>query len=206
MYQTGHIRGVTTYRDGTMMTVLSAKEEREGFEEEIIKEDAKLPDQMPSVTTTMRADGKKWWITTLMDESGKRPVAFFVSTNHSEKDATTHDAVDKLMALAKSKKIPKKWRDETEDKMRRDNNVQKLCRSAALNLRHGVLIKNVVAALESVEDVFVGSFLFQFKKHLSSYIKDGEKVEGETCADCGGQVVYSEGCKKCISCGSSKCG
>ena len=206
VYKTGHIRGVTTYRDGTMATVLSAKEEREGFEEEIIKEDAKLPDQMPSVTTTMRADGKKWWITTLMDEEGKRPVAFFVSTNHSEKDATTHDAVDKLMALAKSKKIPKKWRDETEDKMRRDNNVQKLCRAAALNLRHGVLIKNVVAALESVEDVFVGSFLFQFKKHLSGYIKDGEKVEGESCVECGGQVVYAEGCKKCISCGSSKCG
>ncbi len=205
-YLSGTIRGITTYRDGTMTTVLSAKEEREGYDEEIIKEDVKLPDQMPGVTTTMRADGKKWWITTLMDEEGKRPVAFFVNTNHPEKDATTHDAVDKLMALAKSKKIPKKWRDEVEDKMRRDNNVQKLCRTAALNLRHGVLIKNVVGALESVEDVYVGSFLFQFRKHLSGFIKDGEKADNEKCVECGGDVVYSEGCKKCISCGNSKCG
>jgi len=205
-YTSGKIRGLTTYRAGTMMTVLSAKEEREGYEEEVIKDDVKLPNQMPSTTTTMRADGKKWWITTLMDEGGRRPVAFFVSTNHSEKDATTHDAVDRLMDLAKRKRIPKRWRDKTEEKMRRDNNVQKVCRAAALNLRHGVLIKNVVSALDSVEDVYVGSFLFQFRKHLSRFIQDGEKAEDEKCVECGGEIVYSEGCKKCTSCGSSKCG
>lgn len=205
-YTSGKIRGLTTYRAGTMMTVLSAKEEREGYEEEVIKDDVKLPTQMPSTTTTMRADGKKWWITTLMDEAGRRPVAFFVSTNHSEKDATTHDAVDRLMDLAKRKRIPKRWRDKTEEKMRRDNNVQKVCRAAALNLRHGVLIKNVVSALESVEDVYVGSFLFQFRKHLAGFIRDGEKVENEKCLECGGEIVYSEGCKRCTSCGSSKCG
>jgi ribonucleoside-diphosphate reductase alpha chain len=57
-----------------------------------------------------------------------------------------------------------------------------------------------------MEDVYAGSFLFQIKKFLSSFIKDGEKVEGEKCADCGStNVVYEEGCKRCNNCGSSKC-
>ena len=72
-------------------------------------------------------------------------------------------------------------------------------------LRHGVLIKNIVRALDAVQDVFVGSFLFQIKKFLSTYIKDGEDT-GESCDECGGQVVFSEGCFKCVQCGSSKCG
>ena len=68
------------------------------------------------------------------------------------------------------------------------------------------LIKNIVAALEKVEDVYVGSFTFQIRKFLASFIKDGEKVVGVKCEMCGSDsIVYSEGCSVCKSCGSSKC-
>ena len=71
----------------------------------------------------------------------------------------------------------------------------------------GKAIKNIVKSLHKVDNVYVGSFLFQITKYLSSFIKDGEKIEGEVCSECGSTaIIYQEGCKKCSSCGNSKCG
>jgi ribonucleoside-diphosphate reductase alpha chain len=111
-----------------------------------------------------------------------------------------------LINLAYDKGIPTKWIEDTQKKIEVDNNPTKIARAISLNLRHGVLIKNVVAVLDKVDDVFVGSFLFQIRKFLSTYIKDGEKIEGETCGECGGQLIFQEGCRRCLSCSNSKCG
>jgi hypothetical protein len=76
-------------------------------------------------------------------------------------------------------------------------------------LRHGVLIRNVVGVLNDIEDVFVGSFLFQIRKHLMSWIKDGEPVEnsngGAVCPECSSNMIYKEGCSLCPNCSYSKC-
>jgi len=209
-YQRGYIKGITTYRDGTMATVLSAKEEKDAteYDEEIIMDDVKVPSQAPAMVSTIKAEGRKWYLTTILNEQQTRPVAFFVHTNHHEKSVTTEDAIDHLIALAKRKRIPARWIFETFEKMEKDNNSTKIARAISLNLRHGVLIKNVVFALEQVDNVFVGSFLFQIRKFLMSYIKDGEKVQNGNCPECGAvdSFVFSEGCSKCTTCGFSKCG
>ena len=121
---------------------------------------------------------------------------------------TTHDAVEHLIKLARDKGIPEQWILDTEEKIKSDNNATKIARCISLNLRHGVLIKNVVNALDSVQNVFVGSFLFQIKKVLSKWIKDGEKVNNGACPECNAEdsFIYSEGCIKCKDCGYSKCG
>lgn len=209
-YKTGYIKGVTTYRAGTMTTVLSAKEEKNAdpCDEEIIKEDVKLPDSAPAVMKTLRAEGKKYYVTVVYHEDNPdRPFALFVKSNHHESSTTTSDAVDQLLKLARKKKIPKKHIDNVESKILTDNNANKVARAISLLLRHGVLIKNIVTALDRVEDVFVGSFIFQIKKFLAAYIKDGDKVEDEVCPECGSaNIVYQEGCKRCLSCSNSKCG
>jgi ribonucleoside-diphosphate reductase alpha chain len=203
-YNSGYVKGVTTYRAGTMTTVLSAKDDN-GPCEEVILDDVDLPDSLPAVRKKLRAESKKWYLT--VSFFNDRPVEFFVQTNHHEKTATTHDAVERLLAMARAKGIPDKHIDKVEEKINTDSNVSKLARCISFLLRHGVLIKSVVSELDKVENVYVGSFLFAIRKYLASFIKDGEKVAGERCADCGSdKVVYSEGCKKCVSCGSSKCG
>ncbi len=206
-YSSGYVKGVTTYRAGVMTAVLSAKDE-EDFDEEIIIEDIKVPTQSSAQFSVIKAEGKKWYLTTIMNEGGHRPIAFFVHTNAHEKTVTTSDAVECLLDLARSKGIPQQWIDSTEDKIRGDNNPTKIARCISLNLRHGVLIKNVVNALDDVKEVYVGTFLFQIKKYLSTWIKDGEKVESGACPECGAvdSAVYSEGCIKCSNCGYSKCG
>lgn len=205
-YKTGYIKGVTTYRSGTMAAVLSAKDEK-CEEEKIILDDVKLPDSLPAVMKKLRADGKKWYLTVLMNEGNSRPLALFVHTNNHEKNVTTYDAVERLIKLARDKCIPEKFVSEIEEKIQSDNNSSKIARAISLNLRHGVLIKNIVHCLDKIEDVTVGSFLFAIKKFLATYIKDGEKVDGEKCEVClGSEIVYQEGCKCCKSCGSSRCG
>lgn len=209
VYNTGFIKGFTTYRSGTMTTVLSARDEKlaEPADEEIILENVKLPDSAPATMKTLKAEGRKWYLSVVWNEQQTRPFALFVHTNNHEKNIVTSNTIEKLVDLARRKGIPEIHIDETSDKISGGDNVSKIARMISLNLRHGVLIKNIVATLDSIEDVYVGSFLFQIKKFLASFIKDGETVHGESCLQCGSaNVVYEEGCKKCVNCGSSKCG
>ncbi len=207
-YKSGHIKGVTTYRSGTMASVLSAKEtEKNGYEEEIILDNVKMSNSTEATMKVLKADGKKWYMTVVWNEAKTRPFALFVHTNHHEKNVTTHDAMDKLLELAFHKNIPNNFIESVKDKIASDNNATKLTRVISLLLRHGVAIKNIVSTLNKVDNVYVGTFLFQITKYLSSFIKDGEKVEGETCTECGStEIIYQEGCKICSSCGNSKCG
>ena len=145
-------------------------------------------------------------MTVIQNEAQTKPVALFVQTNHSEKSIIAEDTVERLIDLARAKGIPEKYVQDTLHKCSQDNNATKICRIISLNLRHGVLIRNIVSALDKV-DCIAGTFVFHLRKYLASFVKDGEKVKDETCQSCGStNVVYQEGCKVCANCGSSKCG
>jgi ribonucleoside-diphosphate reductase alpha chain len=206
-YNTGVIKGFTTYRAGTMTSVLSAKDESTATndDEEIILEDIKLPDSLPATLKTLKAEGKKYYLTVILNEAQTRPVALFAHTNHHEKTVTTSDAVERLIDMARTKGIPESHIESAMSKMAGDTNTTRICRVISLCLRHGVLVKNVVHTLEQV-DCVVGSFVFQVRKFLSLLIKDGEKVQGITCSECGSEhMVYQEGCQICKNCGAGRC-
>ena len=175
-------------------------------DEKVLATDVKLPDDSPARMKTLRSENKKWYLTVVFHEESKQPFALFVRTNNKEKTAQTSDAMERLEALARRKGILAEHVDKTIEKCEHETNVDKLARMISLCLRHGVAIKNIVACLDEMEDVIVGSFLFQIKKFLSQYIKDGEVVETEKCHECGGTLIFSEGCMMCRDCGSSKCG
>jgi len=205
-YKSGVIKGVTTYRAGTMATVLSSKEDEYTVDEEIILDEVKLPDSAQAVMKTIRAEGKKWYLTVVYTETVNRPFALFVQTNNRESTDITDECVHKLIDLSTEKGLPEDQIESVILKIKGDSNVQKVARLISFLLRHGVLIKNITLTLDKVEDAFVGSFIFQIKKYLQSYIKDGEPA-GEPCDTCNGNnVFYSEGCFKCSDCGTSKCG
>jgi ribonucleoside-diphosphate reductase alpha chain len=207
-YGSGYVKGVTTYRAGTMTTVLSAKEEKDADidDEEIILTDVEMPESTPATMKRLRAEGKKWYMTVVWNETQTRPFALFVHTNNHEKNVVAEGAVEALTNLARTKGIPEHHIEGVLEKIASDNNATKISRMISLCLRHGVLIKNIVYAIEKLDQAYVGTFLFAVKKWLATFIKDGEKVEGE-CLECGSkQIVYREGCSVCLSCGSSKCG
>lgn len=176
-------------------------------EERVVVTDVKLPSDAPARMKTLRAEGKKWYLSVVYLPNSEKPYAIFCNTNHKEKTAQTSDAVERMIELARNKGILEEHIQQLEDKISHDANVNKLTRSVSLLLRHGVSIVNIVAVLDGMDDIFVGSFLFQIKKFLQQYIKDGEKVSGGKCEECGSEnIIYTEGCMTCVDCGSGKCG
>jgi len=205
-YKEKYIKGITTYRSGTMTSVLSEAPSEAGSDEEIIMDDVKLPDSSPATMKVLRAEGRKWYLTVLHNHDQTEPLALFVHTNAVEKTVQTSSAIDALLELARDKGIPDTHINNTVSKIASDSNSSKIARVVSLNLRHGVLIKNIVFELDKLDDIIVGSFLFQVKKFLSSYVKDGEVIDGAVCEICEStEIVFSEGCSKCTQCGSSKC-
>lgn len=175
-------------------------------EDEVIVTDVKLPTDAPARVKTLKSEGRKWYLIVTYLPDTERPFALFCHTNHTEKSVVTNDAIDVLVSLATTKGIPKVHIDTNSEKCRNEPNVGKLTRTISLLLRHGVAIKNIVSALDNVEGVGVTSFVFQVKKFLSQYIRDGEIVDSEKCSECGGVLIFSEGCMSCRDCGYSKCG
>lgn len=173
----------------------------------VLATDVQFPVDAKARVKTLKADGKKWYMTVAYHPNSELPFALFCHTNNKEKTAQTSDAVERLLKLSRSSGILEEHINSLESKMSQDNNVSKLTRVISLLLRHRVKISDIVFTINQMEDIFVGSFLFQLKKFLSAYIKDGEKVEGGKCMDCGSEnLQYSEGCMVCMDCGSSKCG
>jgi len=178
---------------------------KEQAPEEVILDSVKLPDDSPARMKVLRSEGRKWYLTVVYHKSTEQPFALFCHTNSPEKSASTSDAVERMLGLARRKKIPEDYVRDVEKKIHHESNTTKLTRVISLLLRHGVLIKNIVAELNRMEDIYVNSFLFQLKKFLSNYIMDGEVADDQECEECGGKIIYSGGCFMCSSCGSSKC-
>lgn len=167
--------------------------------------DVPLPSDAPARIKTLRAEGKKWYVTVGYLPNSDEPFVIFCHTNHKEKTAPIEGAVEGLIALARVHGILEEYIVNLEEKIQYDSNVNKLTRALSLLLRHKVEMRKIVRTLDQVENVFAGSFLFQMKKFLAQHIKEGQEVEGEVCSSCKGTLVFSEGCMMCTSCGTSKC-
>lgn len=80
-----------------------------------------------------------------------------------------------------------------------------ITRLISTSLRHGADIKFIVEQLNKSEgDMF--SFTKSIARVLKKYIPEGAKST-VSCNDCGSSnVIFEEGCSKCLECGSSRCG
>jgi len=73
------------------------------------------------------------------------------------------------------------------------------------SLRHGRGINYIVDDLNKTSGSLF-SFNFAIAKVLKTFIPNGSK-SSTTCSSCGSNnVIFEEGCSRCLDCGSSKCG
>ena len=70
-------------------------------------------------------------------------------------------------------------------------------------LRHGVDIQYIIKTAKKVNDN-ISSFSSAMCRVLSKYISSTE-IKGETCPECGGELINESGCVHCKNCGWSKC-
>jgi len=215
------IKGITTYRAGTMTAVLEKKEEiqekRNELEQtfdsangDIIVDKMKLPEEYYSKGYIIRDNNsKKWYVNiAFANQACTKPFAFFVSTNNKESSEVADDTINDMIKLARGRGLKKDVIDRHVEKCQHQTNVTKIARTIGFSLRHNIKIVDVVNVLSDEKKYPFSSFTFHITRLLKQFIKDGTQVTGNKgkCKKCSGQLIYQEGCFMCADCGYSKCG
>ena len=211
------IKGITSYRSGTMTVVLEEKMKNEIIQNEleqlfneagdnIIKNVLKLPTEYYSKGYKIKDKNKKKWYINIAfaDKFYQKPFAIFIHSNNNEGNEVTTEFIQAMEKLLIEKGIDKNLISEQIEKYAHQKNVTKIARIIGMALRHNVPIVDIIDVLDKF-DIEISSLIFHLKKLLSKFIKDNTKVKSEKCPECGKTLVYKEGCKTCLSCFWSKC-
>jgi len=189
------VKGITVYRDGSRTGVLVANPSKEiKFD---YKDAPKRPKELPGEAHVTTVKGAKFSVIIGLLDS--KPYEVFIES----KDALNGSGVIK-------KKSRSVYLFEQEDSSvdissEMTDEEAAITRLVSTSLRHGADIKFIVEQLNKSDgDLF--SFTKGLSRVLKKYIPDGAKAT-VTCSDCGSSnVIFEEGCHKCLDCGSSKCG
>jgi hypothetical protein len=205
-HATGVIKGVTTYRAGTMSAVLSGDDADE--EDGVPRTEAPdRPDTLPCAIHRVRYRGDHWTIlvgfldddpyevfafqsegeTPLFDDYSER-----IDEGHIRKNESRHYSLlgpDGEVVI-----------DDITSHMPSDG-VREETRLVSTALRHGSKIGFLVEQLEKAEGS-IASFGQSMAKALQAHATDHEV----TCDKCGSSNVrHVEGCMECADCGHSRC-
>lgn len=211
-----NIKGITTYREGTMTAVLETKDNKSIISNESIKySDApKRPKKLECDIHQVKIKGESWTI--FVGKLDGLPYEIF---GGSEKYIKIPKVYTKGILEKDSKKKDKNsqynlyYGEDGKETIIKDivsvfeNPLYNYhTRSLSMKLRHGISPMFIVEMLQRDE---LGSELYSFNKViarvLKTYIKDGTKKKG-TCPNCGGEnLIMQEGCFVCQDCSHSKC-
>lgn len=219
-YDTKTIKGVTTYRSGTMQTVLKSADENSDISPDLFDENGrpkflksnqapKRPVELKCDVHNLTAGGEKWTVFVGLMENEEKELSPFEVFAFKKKNISLSNSI-KSGKMIKVKSSHYKFVAEG-DIIELDNIVdlfekdeqEALTRSISGELRHGMNVKYIVQQLNKSEGTIV-SFSKAIARTLNKYIK-AEKVKGNACPNCGNDLVNEEGCLKCYHCDYSKC-
>lgn len=207
-------KGFTVYRDGCRSGVLVSTEAKDTFTDISAP---KRPKKLPCDINQVNIKGEKWTIfigkfenrpyeifgglskfveipkkykTGFIQKDGKKPngtSAYDLIYGETDEETLIHDLISVF-----------------------DNPVEgSFTRTLSLSLRHGIPIHYLVEQLQKDDrDSDMYSFSRVIARVLKYYIKEGIKASDKICENCKAEnsIIYKEGCKTCVSCGSSRCG
>jgi ribonucleoside-diphosphate reductase alpha chain len=201
-YKSGVLKGITTYREGTMMNVLSTKK----F---VVPHTVapKRPEKVVGELHHFVIDGKKYYTAVGVDDDGN-PYEVFTGINQT-RGATYIPKVVKKGIIQRLNRGNYVFLGDDGEKYELTNGhsndtADALTRQISGGLRHGQDISYVVHQLEKTDGPMI-CFSKVLARTLKKYIKDGTAVTGEECPECNGKLIRQEGCCVCPSCGFSKC-
>jgi ribonucleoside-diphosphate reductase alpha chain len=205
-YDTKFIKGFTTYRIGTMTSVLSVDTKQEDKEEEFRTTTAtKRPKSLDADIFKVTVSGEKWIV--FVSRIKDRPYELFAG-KISLVDIPSSIKDGKIVKTGKGhyefehageviiSDITKVFQNDVNDS---------ITRLVSTSLRHGAEVKFIVEQLNKAKGV-VTDFSKCLARALKHYIKDGE-TQNEKCPSCGKQtLIFQQGCTTCTDCGYSRCG
>ncbi|MCB0412774.1 MAG: adenosylcobalamin-dependent ribonucleoside-diphosphate reductase [Bdellovibrionales bacterium] len=202
VYETGTIKGCTSYREGTMTAVLSAASTSEVAEGIPHTKAAPRPQELECDIHHLTTKGEKWVV-----------IVGLLKNDPYEVFAMKQSRLHLPTKLKKGKLIKEKSRVyhlETEDgwlltdirNFFESDEQEALTRMISTALRHGANIEFIVSQLIKSEGI-ITSFSKAIARTLKLYVKN---ISGFKCSDCdSSNIKLQEGCFVCLDCGSSKC-
>jgi ribonucleoside-diphosphate reductase alpha chain len=204
--------GFTTYREGSMESVLSDISTA-AHSNEIIKRDIKLPNTfINGPTSIIKKEGKKFYIhfSYLPEDSALSfPVCMWIYTNAKyEKDELRicNKGARELARLSYKCGLDEKIIEDALNKAKNDYPHNRLGRMISLNLRHNVPREDILVSLAGIEGDSISSLVTAVRKFIGETIPDGTPLKGMKCPNCGGDLVMESGCKICVECKNQLCG
>ena len=199
------LNGFTTYREGSMESVIS--DINKAGRREIIQNDIKLPDVFINGDThIIKKEGKKFYLhfSYLPEDHQKQfPICIWIYTNSKydvQELKICNKASRNLAKLALSRGISTEIVKETVDKANIDYPHNRLGRLISLCLRHNVLREDIYESLMGINGDNMSTLLTAVRRFLSKTLNDGIKFKTLKCPVCGGTVIMEGGCQRCIDC------
>lgn len=191
------LKGITVYRDGSRSGVLVSESIKEGFQ---THDAPKRPKELKGEAFNTKVKGVLYSVIVgLFDD---KPYEVFITQSNIKgggliikQKSGDYDFIQVSDSNSTHKVLTDGMTDEQAA----------ITRMVSTSLRHGANIKFIVEQLNKSEgDLF--SFTKGLARVLKKYIPNGEKSTIK-CNDCGSDnVIFEEGCNKCLDCGNSKCG
>lgn len=183
-------KGITVYRDGCRTGVINNNQK---------EEQTKRPRAIDCDVHHITVKGKSYFV--LVGKKDDKLYEVFAGKNGFLDHKIKHGQIIKVKKGYKAI-----FDDETEltpITSMCDEHEEAITRLVSTSLRYGADINTIVEQLEKVNGD-VSGFAKSISRALKKYIKDGTQTS-EKCQECNTTLIRSEGCKKCPSCGWSKC-
>lgn len=205
MYNTGTIKGGTTYRAGTMTVVLSDKSNSSEDEIKIIKTNApKRPKTLDCDINHLTVQGDKWIVIVGLLAKEPYEVFAFKKSKILLSDKIKEGKLSKVKSGQYNLEMDMFTLEDLKEHFESDEQ-EALTRMISTSLRHGADIDFIYNQLQKSEGTIV-SFSKAIARTLKKYLKEGS-ISSLKCDNCGepDSLVMQEGCFICKNCSYSKC-
>jgi ribonucleoside-diphosphate reductase alpha chain len=204
-WETGSIKGVTTYRAGTMSAVLSGDDEEENALPRTEAPDR--PEELPCAIHRVRYRGDHWTVLVGFLDDNPYEVFAFKADGEAPLFGDPAERIDEGIIRKKKSRHYSLLTpegdvviDDITSHMPSDE-ARVETRLVSTALRHGSKVDFLVEQLEKAEGS-IASFGQAMAKALSAHAESHEV----TCDKCGSSNVrHVEGCMMCADCGHSRC-
>lgn len=195
------LKGITVYRKNCRTGVLIDNKKAEEVKVITPTNAPKRPEELKCDIHHIKIKGDKEFFV-LVGLIGKAPYEVLAGENGMLSKKAKHGIVTKVkrgqykLVCDTGEALESVTEHSSDDE-------EAITRMVSTALRHGADITHICEQLSKVKG-HLTSFSKSLARALKTYIKDGKKVSGASCPDCGGDLKYSEGCASC-ACGFSKC-
>ena len=204
LYKTGVIKGATTYRIGTMASVLSAIDKKDDDNDNIQITKTTAPKRPKTLKCNIHhtvVKGENWIVLVGMLSDEPFEVFAFKNNNNLSDDYKEGNLI-RIKKNHYNLKLQDLEIDNIAEKFETDEQ-EALTRLISCSLRHGADINFIYDMLEKSKGALV-TFSKAIARTLKKYLK--EKDSKELCPSCStGILIRQEGCFICQDCNYSKC-